>query len=104
MEIFKKTNGKYMIEKQDETDLSPIMKWIYSEHGKSYCVKPSDVRKEVTFLDNLVVKEVVPGIMSNIVSYLRYMKDVFGQRQILDRPINVSNAGSRLLPSVMSRI
>ena len=98
--VLKETDGKYLIEKQEEADLQIVMRSIFLQHAKH---SPSNIREQVGELNDIVVDEVVPGIVSELKSYFGYLKDVFGERQIMDRPENVSNTGHKSLPSVTRR-
>ena len=100
MQLFYETDGKYLIEKQDETDLQIIMRSIFLQHAKHL---PNNIKEQITELDNIVVDEVIPDIISQIKAYNGYLKDAFGPREIMDRPQNVSNAGRKTLPSTTRR-
>ena len=77
---------------------------VFFNHAKDQNQdQEQNIREQITELDNIVVAEVVPSIVSELEAYTRYLKDVFGPRQIMDRPINTSNAGKKALPSVTSR-
>ncbi len=96
MEVFRISNGEYLIEKQNENDLRVVMDAIFFEHAKHL---PYNIREQITELNSRVVDDVVPGIISEIKSYFGYLDRAFGPMQVMDRPKNVSNAGSKTLPS-----
>lgn len=100
MEIFWRSNGEYLIEKQNEADLQVVMRSIFLTHAKHL---PYNIKEQIRELDYLVADEVVPGIMSEIKAHFGYLESVFGKRQIMDHPKNVSNAGLKTLPSVSRR-
>jgi hypothetical protein len=95
--IFRRSDGSYLIEKQNETDLQIVMRSIFIQHARHM---PENIKEQIRELNYLVVDEVVPGIISEIKAYFGYLERAFGPRQIMDRPENVSNAGLRTLPSV----
>ena len=97
IEVFRRTNGSYFIEKQDEADLQIVMRSIFLQHAKHI---PNNIKEQICELNNLVVNEVIPGIISEIKTYFGYLESVFGSRQIMERPENVSNTGLKYLPSV----
>ncbi|AYV85018.1 MAG: hypothetical protein Satyrvirus2_29 [Satyrvirus sp.] len=99
VEIFRRTNSEYLIEKQNSDDLKFVMESIYVQNTK---FSSNNIKKRINMLDNLVVESIVPGIISQIDSHFNYLKQVFGPKQIIDRPKNVSNAGLKALPSVTS--
>ena len=99
-EVLKTTNGGYLIEKQNENDLLIVMQLIYSEHAKHL---HNHIRKQISDLNDLVLDEIVPSIVSELKAYFGYLNDVFGPRKIMDRPENVSKAGLKILPSETRR-
>ncbi|XWV25041.1 hypothetical protein QJ856_gp0737 [Tupanvirus deep ocean] len=97
IDVFRKTNGEYLIEKQNEADLQIVMRSVFIQHARHL---PDNIKGQIRELNNLVVDEVVPGIVSEIMAHFGYLQRAFGPMQIMDRPENVSNAGLRTLPSV----
>ena len=97
MEVFRRTNGAYLIEKQEEADLQVVMRSMFIQHAKHL---PYNIKEQIRELDDLVADEVVPGIVSEIKAHFGYLKRAFGEREIMEHPINVSNAGQKTLPSV----
>lgn len=96
-EVFNRTKGEYLIEKQNESDLQIVMRSIFFQKAKHY---PNYIKQQVKELNYLVVDEVVPGIVSEIQMYMGYLDRAFGQIRPIDRPQNVSNTGTKTLPSV----
>lgn len=105
-EIFRRTNGTYLIENQNEIDLQIVMRSIFLTHAKNLLlsenqtVREQIIKEQIRELNNLVTDEVFSGILSEIKSYSGYIERAFGPVQIMDRPENVSNAGLKTLPSV----
>ena len=97
IEIFHQTNGEYLIEKQSESDLQVVMRSIFLQHAKH---QPDNIKEQIRELNNLVVDDVIPGIVSEIKAYFGYLRDISQPMQIMDRPENVSSTGTRTLPSV----
>lgn len=95
--VFRKTNGEYLIEKQNETDLQIVMRSIFIQHARHLT---NNIKGQIRELNNLVVSEVIPGIVSEIMAHCGYLERTFGPMQIMDRPKNVSNAGLKTLPSI----
>lgn len=98
MEVFRKSNGEYWIEKQSEIDLLVLMRKIFSAHARHL---PHKIKEQVRELDDLVVTDAVPGIMSQIYAQFGYLADVYGPRHIMEHPKNVSRAGLKILPSIL---
>jgi hypothetical protein len=97
MEVFRKTNGAYLIEKQNEEDLQIIMRSMFLQHARHI---PDHIKGQIRELNNLVVDDVVPNIISEIKSHIGYLDRAFNPRQIMDHPECVSSAGHKTLPSV----
>lgn len=96
-EIFRRTNGEYLIEKQSEQDLIVVMRSMFLQHAKHL---PYNIPEQIRELNFLVVDELFPGVLSEIKAYFGYLERAFGPQQVMDRPENVSSAGLRTLPSV----
>lgn len=95
-EIFRKTNGEYLIEKQNEADLQIVMRSMFIQHAKHL---PDNIKQQIRELNYLVVDEVIPDIISQIQAHFGYLERAFGPMQVMDRPQNVSSAGLKSLPS-----
>lgn len=99
-EIFLRTGGEYKIDTdQDGQDLFIVMRSIYMEHAKFL---ENGIVRQVKELNRKVIEEVVPGIMVNIQQYHGYLKEINGPLKPIDRPVNVGNAGRKILPSVFT--
>lgn len=97
--VLAKTGNRVIIEDQDESDLLVVMRAVYFEYGRNL---DCDIRRQIDELDFIVVRETIPGIMSNVKQYLGYIRDITLPLNVPDRPLNVSAAGRRTLPSVTS--
>ncbi|AZL89371.1 hypothetical protein QKC54_gp0457 [Megavirus baoshan] len=95
--VFQETNGEYLIEKQNEADLVVVMRSIYYQYCKHL---PDNVTGQILQLNNLVVDEVTPDIVSEIKAHFGYLDRAFGKFEPMDRPQNVSNTGTKTLPSI----
>ena len=100
MEVFRRTNGAYLIEKQNLADIQIVMRSIFIQHAKH---QPDHIKEQIRELDYLVADEVVPGVVSEVKAYFGYLERAFGPRQIMDHAENVSNKGQKILPSVSRR-
>lgn len=99
--VLDRTNGKYRLDTdQDVDDIIVCMRSVYIEFGK---YQPEQIVRQVKRLNDKVVDETVPSIITNIKQYYGYLADITNPIKPLDRPINVNNAGRRTLPSVTTR-
>lgn len=96
-EVFRRTNGEYLIPKQNEADLQVVMRSIYLQHARHV---PNAIDEQVKELNNLVTDDVSPGIISQVNAYFGYLERAFAPRKIMDRPECVSSAGTKTLPSI----
>lgn len=97
-EIYKKTKGQYVLdEDQDESDLTIVMRAVYLDKCKNL---PGQAIRQVKLLNDQVVDYIVPDMISNIKQYFGYIKDINQPLIPMMRPMNVNNAGRRLLPSI----
>lgn len=110
MKVFKEM--KQVIDNQSNIELMVIMRSIFlafSEHPK--LIDPSMSEKErnrllisytneVNRLNQLVVNECVPLVVSQLQQYVTYLHDASTPLKIMDKPISTSVAGTRNLRSV----
>lgn len=61
------SNG-YKISRQSDEHIAIAMRYVYQEHGHT-------PQASVGFLDDLVLKLVVPSLLANIKHYLFYLRD-----------------------------
>jgi len=93
-----KSNNKIKLDvDQEEKDLFLAMKAVFIENAELYTLR---YVHEVKRLNMLVVNSILPGIMSNVLQYYGYLRDINNPRKLIDRPINVSSAGRKTLPSI----
>jgi hypothetical protein len=92
--VWLKSNKKFVIAPQSETEIEIIMRSIYLQYSKNL---PNNIKEQIEDLNNLVVEQCVPNIMSNIKQYLNYKQDLITGPQFMEHPKNVSSAGSKTL-------
>lgn len=98
-EVYKASNQQQIIGRQDELQLVIVMRSIYYTYGKNL---PTHIKEQISELNDLVVLDVVPKIMSEIQADLRYKFDASTQPMPLSHPQNMSTKGMKILPSVTS--
>jgi len=97
-EIYNQSNHRYVLdEEQDTDDLLVNMRGVYMMNGKFL---KTNIVHQVKELNKKLVSYVVPDMISEIKQYYGYLKDINEPLKPIDRPMNVSNAGRRTLPSV----
>jgi len=99
-EIFKRSKGEYILDiDQDENDLLLVMRSIYLEYSRHL---PTNIEEQVSHLNRYTLREIIPGMMTNIDQQLGYLRDISQPIQPIALPLNVNNGGRRNLPSVTS--
>jgi hypothetical protein len=97
-EIYERSRHKYKLEEdQDIADLLVAMRGIYQLHGRFL---PDHLVHQVKDLNKKLVNFVIPDMLTQIKQYYGYLKDVNEPIKPIDRPMNVSYAGRKTLPSV----
>lgn len=96
--IYEQTKHEYrLLEDQDESDLLVAMRAIYMEHGK---YRSDRIVHQVKMLNQLLIHAIVPEMITNIKQEYAYLKEINEPIKPIPRPMNVSNAGRRSLPSM----
>lgn len=98
-EVFRRSGGKHVIGRQNDTELILIMRAKYFLDGHH---QPDNIAQQVKFLNNRVITDVVPRILSEIQQYVMYTKDASSLPVPIEHGRNMSSKGSRTLPSVTS--
>jgi len=93
-QIYVQSNKKHIIGRQSDIQLKLIMRSIYFQYSKNL---QYNIKKQIKRLNNLVVQDVIPRILTGIEQYLQYKKDVSGLRVPLKRPKYLSSAGTKTL-------
>lgn len=97
-EVYKRTGGQFKLEiDQAQRDLYFAMRAVYAEHCRFL---PGQIVRQVKRLNQKVVDETVPGMITEIRQHYGYLKEINKPLEPIDRPVNVSNAGRLTLPSI----
>ena len=65
---------------------------------------PVKIKEQVDELDDLVIKEAGPGTVSEVLAHVGYLNLINNPITPIDRPVNLSSAGTRTLPSITNII
>lgn len=90
--IFQQSGGKYLIDDQDEYELLIIMRSMYFEYSIN---QESNIQKQIQCLNNKVISEIYPQILSAVDLYYQYLADIESPHQTMDRPKFESMAGTK---------
>ncbi len=92
--VWERSYHKHTIGRQSDLQLKIIMRSIYFQYGKNL---DCNVKEQVSKLNEMVVEDCVPRILSGVEQYLHYKKDVSTIQVPMDRPKYLSNAGTKTL-------
>lgn len=97
-EVYRRTNGKYKLDvDQEERDLLIVMRAVYLEYGRYL---PGQIVRQVKRLNQRVLEEVMPSLLTELKQYYGYLHEINGPLKPIARPLNMSHAGRRTLPSI----
>lgn len=100
-DIYYRTKGQFKLDVDlDQNELFLAMRAVYMEFARF--MTNEDIVREVKRLNQKVIDESVPGIITNIRQDYGYLQEINKPLSPIPRPINVNNAGRRTLPSVTS--
>jgi hypothetical protein len=95
-EVYRKSGPKkYQIDDQDVDELKMIMRGMYLQYAKN---NPFNIAGQIQELNKLVIDWAVPRIISEIDQYQYYLKDISHLPVPLEKPLNMSSAGTKSLP------
>tara|TARA_Y100000996_G_C22556763_1_gene655746 strand:- start:2376 stop:2807 length:432 start_codon:yes stop_codon:yes gene_type:complete len=93
-EVWQKSNEKYVIGEQDPTQLQIIMRSLYLQEGKNLL---DDLLGQIRELNKSVIDFCVEQITVQLAQRESYLRDVEQGAQPMDRSINVSSRGEKVL-------
>jgi len=86
---------KFQIDDQDVDELKMIMRAMYLQYAKNH---PFNIEGQIQELNKMVVDWAAPRIVSEIEHYAYYLNDISHLPVPLEKPLNMSSAGSKSLP------
>jgi len=95
-EVYRMSGPKqYQIDDQDVDELKMIMRAMYLQYAKN---NPDNIAGQIQELNKLVVDWAAPRITSEIEHYQYYLNDISHLPVPLEKPLNMSSAGTKSLP------
>mgnify|MGYP001440248923 CR=1 FL=1 len=70
--VFKQTNGRFLISKQDESTLKIIMRSVFLQHSKNL---RTHIREQIYELNKIITDYAIPQIIGEANSYIKYKHD-----------------------------
>tara|TARA_X000000950_G_scaffold275730_1_gene362540 strand:+ start:2335 stop:2862 length:528 start_codon:yes stop_codon:yes gene_type:complete len=99
LNVFKKSDKKYLIPFQNQKSLEIIMKYIFNFNAKNL---PFNITEQIRELNYYVSGEITPMILNNIKSKQEYLREIAAPPPVNDLPVNVNSAGNKTLSSFTS--
>ena len=96
--VWKQSNQQFMIGNQSLTELEIVMRSVYMQYSKN---RNDNLTEQIDNLNKIVVNDCIKVIISNIKQYVNYKKNIDKTPQLMEHPVNVSNAGSKTLKNII---
>jgi len=99
-EVYIRTNGQFRLDvDQDQLKLLIAMRAVYMENARFL---PEQIVRQVKRLNMKVINEIIPGMLTELRQEHGYLKEINKPLDPIARPVNVNNAGRRMLPPLSS--
>lgn len=95
LSVYNKTNKEFLICPQKEADLLVVMRYVFIEYSRNL---PYDIVNQIKSLNNRVVNDILPTVISNVDQKIGYLNDIKTQPIGPPLPINTKKL-NRTLPS-----
>lgn len=95
--VWIQSGKKYVIDRQSPIELEIVMRAIYLQYSLN---QDKDFKKQIEYLNKLVLSYCVPNVLSEVEQYLGYLDNVQKLPNPLPLPENLSSAGTKTLRSV----
>jgi hypothetical protein len=86
--IYELTEQKHIIDNQDGDQLKIIMRSIFLQNSLN---RNDNISRQLTDLNKLVIDYVVPQVHGELISYLKYKKDISSPPEPMKLPIHLTN-------------
>ena len=91
-EVKKRTN--LSIDNQSCDEIYQVMLYVYRTYGRNVQTK---IQAEVSYLNDIVVHTITPDVVSNVLQYVNYIKDISQQPIPMDHGRSTSIKGENSL-------
>lgn len=95
--VWLKSDKKIVISRQNELELMIIMRAMFLQHSRNL---DYNIAEQVQELDDLIIRKFVPKLISEVLQYKGYINDIEYLPVPIDRPVNLSSKGTKILKSV----
>jgi len=91
--VYERSNGQYVIGRQDCDSLKIVMRSIYLQHSAN---KPTNINGQIKELNKLVLNYCIPQVYGEAQGYLKYMYDVSTLAVPMSHPVMSSTSDKQL--------
>lgn len=91
-EVKKRTN--LSIDNQSCDEIYQVMLYVFRTYGRNVQIR---VSQEVTYLNDIVIHTLTPDVVSNVLQYVNYIKDISQQPIPMDHGRSTSIKGENSL-------
>ena len=81
--VYKMSNNKYIIEKQDYNEIKVIMRSIFLQNSKN---KPGNITDQISILNKFVLEYAVNQVFGEAQGYIKYKYDISTLAEPISRP------------------
>ena len=71
--VYRLSKNKHIIGKQNQDDLNTIMRSIFLSNSKNL---PQDITGQIEKLNDIVISEVSPKLLGEVIGYMNYRRDI----------------------------
>ena len=99
--VFIKSGGQYrLMVDQEEKELLVVMRTMYFQYAKNL---PYKIKEQIHEINTILVEEIGPRMLTAVQQDVGYQDDISQVHVPMDRPMNVSSAGRKTLPSITNQ-
>ena len=92
--VWKMSNEQFVIDEQNPEELVIVMRSIFLQYSRNL---QENIKEQINELNKIVIDKIAPEVLSNTKQYLKYLEDSNEPYRLMERPQNVSSAGSKSL-------
>ena len=86
--VYKMSGKQYVIGIQSYDDLKIIMRDIFLHHSNN---TNKNITREITRLNNIVLKQTIKNVYNEVNSYLKYLEDASTMYKPMQHPVDVNS-------------
>jgi hypothetical protein len=95
LSVYKKSNRQYLCGPQRNDDMTLAMRWVWNEYSRHL---PYNITEQIRELNKIVVKIIMPDIITGIEQRVDYLKDIENPLDPIPLPQNVNISNKTLRP------